>query len=197
MIDYKKNKYELKLQEYLMSFNDRKSDLIDMKYCAKLRRKAEELTCKKNYELYKLINSSKKANINRVKYLIDTGADVNARFEDNLTFYMLAALNAQLEVLDVLKEEGADVEAKTNYGQDALMLANLIKHDSFGENKRTYLHVVRKLQSHGLGLKMEVDYVGLTRDDYYLGNTDPFTTTYLNLIKKYLSGIDKEEYLTK
>ena len=197
MVDYKKNKYELKLQEYLMSFNENKSGVINMKYCAKLRKKAEELTRKKNFELYKLINSSRKADVKKVKDLINTGADVNCRFEDNLTFYMLATLNAQLDVLDALKEEGADVEAKTSYGQDALMLANLLKANTFGEDKRTYLHVVRKLQSHGLGLKMEVDNVGLTRDDYYLGNTDPFTTTYLSLIKKYLNGIDKEEYLTK
>ena len=110
---------------------------------------------------------------------------------------MLAALNCQLDVLDILKEEGADIEAKTCYGQDALMLANLLKHNSYGENKRNYLQVIKKLQNHGLGLKMEVDNVGLTRDNYYLGNTDPFTATYLSLIKKYLNGMKKEEYLTK
>ncbi|MGN1208295.1 MAG: hypothetical protein ACI4TI_02400, partial [Christensenellales bacterium] len=107
------------------------------------------------------------------------------------------AMNAQIEVLDYLKEAGAIIQAKNIYGQDALMLVLLIKNNTYGELKTKYLQVQKKLQSHGLGLTMEVDNVGLTRDDYYLGNTDPFTETYLRNIRGYLEKNSLENVYIK
>lgn len=191
MADNIKNKYIQKLQKYINDAKE-KNGVIKMSHCAKLRKKAEELETEKNLELFHLINTSKNVNLKKVEYLLETGANVNAKFKDGLTPYMLASLNAQLEVLDLLKQEGANIEARTNFGQNALMFACLIRDNYDVAVKRKYLKVVKKLMEHGVGNNMHVDNVGLTRDDYLLGNTDPFTKTYLDLIESYINAGNEE-----
>ncbi len=191
------NKYEKKLKKYLQN-KDENGGLLNLKYCAYLKIKSDELERDKSYALYKLINTTKAVNLNKVKALVESGANIDSKFEDGVTLYMVAALNCQMDVLDYLNEIGANIKAKTIYGQDALMLVVLMKNNALsGEAKSKYLEVQKKLQSHGFGLTMEVDNVGLTRDDYYLGNTDPFTETYLKLIRKYLTTCNKEDVFIK
>lgn len=181
----KYNKYQVKLEKYI---SDKKlnNGVVYLKYCANLKMKADELERKKSLALYNYVNRIGKVDLKKVTSLIESGANINAKFQDGVTLYMIAALNCQIEVLDLLKNQGADIYAKTTFGQDALMLANLMKHTSNYSAKRVYLEVIRTLQNHGLGKSLEVDNVGLTRDDYYLGNTDPFTNFYLKLIQKYM-----------
>ncbi len=187
------NKYEKKLKDYL---EDSEGAFVDLQYCAKLREKSKEFKRQKSLKLYKVINTTKNVDIKKVEDLIASGADVNCRFRDDITLYMLAAINRQVEVLEVLKRSDADVLAKNMYGQDALMLANLMKNTVDFETKKKYLPVLRTLQSHGLGVTKEFDNAGISRDDYYLGNTDPYTKAYLNNIKYYLLA-DKDFEFTK
>ena len=58
-----------------------------------------------------------------VRWLIDAGADVNARQQMDYTPLMGAAANARLEILDLLLAHGADPSMKTTEGKTAADLA--------------------------------------------------------------------------
>jgi uncharacterized protein len=58
-----------------------------------------------------------------VRWLIDAGADVNARQQMDYTALMGAAANARLEILDMLLAHGADASLKTTDGKTAADLA--------------------------------------------------------------------------
>ena len=70
-----------------------------------------------------LIDAARKGDINRIKKLLDKGADVNAKDKDGETALMAAALRGHTEIVQFLLNKGADVNAKRNDGTTALMAA--------------------------------------------------------------------------
>ena len=69
-----------------------------------------------------LLNTAGKAGPEKVRQLIQAGADVNAKKEDGWTPLMLTASdNPNLEVLKVLLKAGADVNAQNKYGRTPLI----------------------------------------------------------------------------
>jgi ankyrin repeat protein len=61
----------------------------------------------------------------RVKELIDQGADINQRDDNDRTGLMFAVINMHFETMKVLLEHGADVNAKSQQGGTPLMAAAL------------------------------------------------------------------------
>lgn len=57
-----------------------------------------------------------------VKALIESGADLDATDDDDMTALMVAAINNASDVANALIEAGADVNAKDRYGRTAFML---------------------------------------------------------------------------
>jgi ankyrin repeat protein len=58
-----------------------------------------------------------------VNYLVEHGADVNARDADNWTALMMASSTGQSDIVNYLVEHGANVNARGNRGATALSLA--------------------------------------------------------------------------
>src|SRR5262249_59703013 len=58
-----------------------------------------------------------------VKKLLDSGADVNAKFGDSSTVLMGAAQAGQIEIVRALLAAGASVNAQTRDGTTALLVA--------------------------------------------------------------------------
>ena len=65
----------------------------------------------------------KKNNVEKLKLLIEKGANVNAADEDGKTALMYAALCDAKETAELLIEKGADVNAVNDNGETALMMA--------------------------------------------------------------------------
>ena len=59
----------------------------------------------------------------KVKALLEAGADLEAKDNNGRTALMFAALNGDTETAKALSEAGADLEAKNNNGRTALMFA--------------------------------------------------------------------------
>lgn len=65
-----------------------------------------------------------------VQWLVEAGADVNARQQIDYTPLMGAAANARVEILDILLAHGADPSMKTTDGKSAADLAREHGHDA-------------------------------------------------------------------
>jgi ankyrin repeat protein len=91
--------------------------------CNKEQEQQEEYTSLHDAVLY--------GNLADVKYLVEKGADVNAKNEDSTTPLFSAAGSGDLEVVKYLVEKGADVNAKTTYSQTPLDHANHEKVKEF------------------------------------------------------------------
>ncbi|MBI4688557.1 MAG: ankyrin repeat domain-containing protein [Nitrospirae bacterium] len=74
----------------------------------------------------KLHKAIMEENTKRVESLLNSGADVNMKFDDKgiLTPLMVATLEGKTEVVKVLLAHGADVNIKANSGATALSLAS-------------------------------------------------------------------------
>ena len=68
-----------------------------------------------------LMRAALDGNTERVRELINQGADVNQRDDNGRTALMFAVVNRHSETVKVLLEHGADVNAKSNQGGTALM----------------------------------------------------------------------------
>ena len=79
------------------------------------------------YNLFKEIQNES-ADVERIKSLIELGADVNAKVQDGWTVLMAASYNQNPQVIKILLEAGADVNASSNEGETALMVAVLNKN---------------------------------------------------------------------
>ena len=82
-------------------------------------KKAEEL----GQELLKECGQEE-INFEKVKELINKGADIEAKNRSGWTSLMCASYNGHSEVVKVLLEKGADIEAKDNDGQTSLISAS-------------------------------------------------------------------------
>jgi ankyrin repeat protein len=77
---------------------------------------------------------------NRIKQLLDAGADANAAWEDGQSALMYAAYNANAKTCGLLVRRGADVDAKNKFNETPLLIASrnadgctcaiLITHDA-------------------------------------------------------------------
>jgi ankyrin repeat protein len=68
-----------------------------------------------------LINAAKKGDSEVVEALLDSGADINARDEQNQTALHQAASKGHTPIVKFLLERGADVNAKNLFGQTPLL----------------------------------------------------------------------------
>jgi ankyrin repeat protein len=68
-----------------------------------------------------LINAANKGDFEVVEALLDNGADINARDEQNQTALHQAASRGQTPIVKLLLERGADVNAKNLFGQTPLL----------------------------------------------------------------------------
>ena len=76
-----------------------------------------------------LFDAIEKQDINRMHELFEAGCDVTgnngAYFEEGITFLMVAVVTGNLEIVKLLVEYGADVNAESKYGDSALLTAGL------------------------------------------------------------------------
>lgn len=197
MKSFENNIYAQKLEEYL---NNTDKNHHDKKYYQQLVVKANRLRNKKSLELIKFLNTTKKLPLekacSKIDKLLRDGADINFTFNGyEITPYMIASLNGHYELLDYLKERGADVLKQNTLGQNALMLV-LIKRMTVSdiETKRIYLNTVKKLKEHKLDACLYTDTLGTTINDYYLSQFGKFTDFYKNLLDKFTSISNCNEY---
>ena len=77
-----------------------------------------------------LIVASTIGDLKIVKYLLDNGADINAKDDSNVTALIGASSSGHLEIVQYLveieKDEKVDIDAKDNDGWTALMWASRI-----------------------------------------------------------------------
>ena len=74
-----------------------------------------------SYDWYEAANYG---DLDKVKSLLEKGADVNAADERGVTALMNAAYYGHLDIIKLLLEKGADVNAKDVYGYTPLILAS-------------------------------------------------------------------------
>ena len=70
----------------------------------------KKIDMKKNN--YALILAAKNGNLEKVRYLVKKGADINAENNESLRW---SAINGHLEVVKYLIKKGADINAENNY----------------------------------------------------------------------------------
>ena len=85
-----------------------------------------------------LITAIMKGDTNKVKELVESGADVNARADNSHTALQIAYIyrkhaNNWLEILDYLLEKKADINAQDNLGTTVMMMAVMNNEPLFVE----------------------------------------------------------------
>lgn len=195
MKNFENNKYLVELDKYIQNTEENK---INLKKCAELRKKANNLRKSVSLKLLQYISTFDNIDLKIVEKYIKNGADVNYKFVDDMTLYMFAGMYKHIELLDFLKENGAEVLAVNKYSQNALMLAVFINTNRYDSDfyfipHGHYLDVIRKMRSHGLDACDNYDFLGTSLNDYYLGNTEPYTKTIKNEIIQYFNNLDEEK----
>jgi ankyrin repeat protein len=76
-----------------------------------------------------LIEAVKAGDMEKVEQLLEQGADVNAKGEDDVTVLMMATLTGNTDAVQVLLAKGADVTPKDKFGWDAMMYAKCTGQD--------------------------------------------------------------------
>ncbi|KAJ0405399.1 hypothetical protein ATCC90586_009438 [Pythium insidiosum] len=66
-----------------------------------------------------------KPNLRIVKRLVEAGSDVNHQDNQGFTPLMVAAKKNQTDIIDYLRSHGADVQARNQFGEDAMHFAML------------------------------------------------------------------------
>ncbi len=74
-----------------------------------------------------LFDAIEEQNYKKVQRIIEAGCDINGNqgsyFEEGITFLMVAVSTGKLEIVKLLVELGADVNAESIYGDSALLMA--------------------------------------------------------------------------
>lgn len=118
-----------------------------------------------------------------VQKLIDWGADVNQmRFDTDATALILAAQKGWLEVVSILLENGAEIEARDREGRTPLSWASGNGH----------VHVVEELLERSAHLDLP-DLKGMTPLMYAAGIGQVFVAEKLIEFKANIRAVDKEE----
>ena len=100
-----------------------------------------------------LMYASLKGDLERAKFLIDHGADVNATDKKGYTSLIYAILNGNLNVATLLLDRGANVNAaRTNDGVTSLMIASEFGH----------LEIARRLLDRGANVNAARTNDGMT-----------------------------------
>ena len=86
-----------------------------------------------------LISAARNGHNDMLEYLVENGANVNCRGEENQTALMCASRECHLEMVKYLLENGADINAKDENNKTALLLAS----------EKSYLEIVKYLVEHG------------------------------------------------
>ena len=73
-------------------------------------------------------DATKHADLERVRWLVENGADINSKDEYGQTALMNAAHRGQVEFIRLLIEKGADLNTTAKYKLSALMLALIAGH---------------------------------------------------------------------
>lgn len=76
----------------------------------------------------KLINAINNENLNKVKSLVDRGADVNYITSDGLNMLILAIRKNNLALVKYLIENGANINHVSQYGNTPLILVTKENH---------------------------------------------------------------------
>jgi ankyrin repeat protein len=77
--------------------------------------------------------NSRNVNLEKVKELVEHGADVNDKYEEGWTALMKASINGYKEIAEFLIENGAKVNQKNKWGKGALMKASEYGHKEVAE----------------------------------------------------------------
>ena len=79
-----------------------------------------------------LFDAIEEQNISKISKLIEAGCDLNrnngASFEEGITFLMVASVSGNLNVVKLLVESGANVNAVSKYSDSALLCAVFSGH---------------------------------------------------------------------
>jgi len=191
MKGFENNKYAKKI-DFLVSQNVDNDRLF-----AHLRYKANMLRKKKSLELMKLICTpiliENERTLKRINKLINTGADVNYTTLEGISPFILASLNGQIYVAEFLKEKGANIMHKTKEGQNALMLtvyiSQMARSGEFKSHRNVkYMPMIRKLREYGLADNMHCDFLGLTLNNYYMGEIAPYQNHLMDEVEYFIDS---------
>ena len=119
-----------------------------------------------------LMIACEEENIDAVSFLLEKGADVNAKTGAGNTALMKASEGGYIEAVSMLVEMGADVNAKDNWGMTALMKARQRGHEA----------VVRLIINHMNRMTLLVVEKGRTKDE------NPLATHSHNEIAKHIAS---------
>ena len=89
-----------------------------------------------------------------VKYLVENGADINAKDYEEFTSLIRASINGHLEVVKYLVENGADINTKDHVGITPLIYASMLGN----------FELVKYLI--GKGADVNIKYKGRKASDY-------------------------------
>jgi ankyrin repeat protein len=73
-------------------------------------------------------DATRQNNLEKVRLLLEHGADINSKDEYGQTALMNAAHGGQLELVRLLIEKGADLNTRAKYNLTALMLSLIARH---------------------------------------------------------------------
>ena len=102
-----------------------------------------------------LIDAVREGDIERVRDLLDKGADVNARYENDHTVLMKAVGKGHVRIVQLLLNVGADVNARDMHGHTALMIASWKDHIN-------YINIVKLLLEKGADVNVKDRYGNTT-----------------------------------
>ena len=94
-----------------------------------------------------LINEVRSGNLEIVQYLVENGANINAKNDSGSTALMIASYEGKFEVVEYLIEKGANVNAKNNDGLTALDCATIYFKNEISSLMRDKIPSVEKLFS--------------------------------------------------
>lgn len=121
--------------------------------------KAENQAAKGSRE-DKLISAVKKGDLKNVKTFISSGADLEARDNENMTALMRAAEKGYADIVRILLDAGADISAKDRFGCTAF----------FKAADKNHVDVVKIFIAKGVAV--DSNFEGIFVSSVFKGNTE-------------------------